>query len=53
MKIFEIKNYITGEVVKEIDVTDKPDRDIEKIERGCLMNLNTEMYCCGVREVKK
>jgi hypothetical protein len=52
-KIFQIKNYHTGEIVKEIDVTGKTESQILKIEMGCLRNLDTENYCCGTIEVKE
>ena len=40
----EIVNYKTGEVSKRIDVTDKSDRQIDKIDRAMNINLNHQEW---------
>lgn len=43
-KYIEIKKYDNGEVVKRLDVTDKPDRTAKSIEDGMNRNLNHNEY---------
>lgn len=42
-----IKNLKTGEIVRRFDVTGKSERQIEKIERGALINMDTDRFCIG------
>lgn len=43
-KYIEIKKYDDEKVVKRLDVTDKSDRDIDRIEKGMNINLNHDKY---------
>jgi hypothetical protein len=44
MKKLQVKRMKGGEVVKEIDVTGKSERDIERITMGLLRNMNTDSF---------
>ena len=43
-KYLEIKSYDDGRAIKRMVVSDKSDREIEKIERGLNIQLNHEKY---------
>ena len=43
-KYLEVKNYGDGGVVRRIDVSDKSDSAIDKIESGMNRNLNHDQY---------
>ena len=43
----------TGKIVHEIDVTGKSQREIEKIIRGMLINMDRDEYCVGINETKE
>ena len=43
-KHIEVYHAQSGDVVKSIDVSDKSDRQIDKIERGVMINLNHNEY---------
>lgn len=46
MKTFlQIRNFHTGEIASKMDVTDKPERQIERIEAGALINMDTNNWC--------
>lgn len=46
-----VRSWATREVVKTIDVGDKPARRVEKIVRGLLHQMNTEEYYVDDSEV--
>ena len=50
-KYLQIRNYHTGEVASKMDVTGKSDRQIERIERGALINMDTDNWC--IEEVEE
>jgi len=50
MKFLQVLDITTAECVKEIDVTGKTDREIERIERGILINMNTDNYFTDIVE---
>lgn len=41
----QVRNFATGEIATKVDVTGKSERAIERIERGMLMNMNTDEWC--------
>ena len=44
MTVIQIVETATGNVVREIDVTGKSENQIEKTERGILINMDMENY---------
>ena len=46
----QVINIETFEIVKELDVTGRSDSNVERIERGMLINMNRDKYC--VRDTK-
>ena len=44
MKVIEIKNIETGEIVKTIDVTNESPHNIEKCLMGIIRNMNQEKF---------
>lgn len=44
-RVLHVIRLGTEEVVKTLDMTGKTDRQVEKIERGMLINLDLENYC--------
>lgn len=46
----EIIETATGKVVDRIDVSERDERGIDKVERGVNINLNHEEYHTEVRE---
>ena len=46
----QVVAIVTGEIVKELDVTGRSDRDVDRIMRGMLINMNREKYF--VRDTK-
>jgi len=50
MKVIQIVEYKTSSVVKEIDVTGKLERQIEKIDSGININLNHEKFFTRIKE---
>ena len=44
MTVIQIVETATGAVVREIDVTGKSENQIEKTERGILINMDMENY---------
>lgn len=51
-KYLEITDAKTKEVIKRMDVTDKSERHIERIEMGILMQMNRDKYYVGEVESK-
>lgn len=43
-KYLEIVEFVTGNAVKRIDVTNQSESEIQRIERGFNINLNHEKY---------
>jgi len=41
----QIRNFRTGEIASKMDVTGKPERQIERIEAGALVNMDTDNWC--------
>lgn len=39
-----IKEITTGKIIKELDVSNKSERTIERIIRGLLHQMNTDKY---------
>jgi hypothetical protein len=50
MKFLQIINIETAQCVKELEVTGKTDREIERIERGILINMNTDLFFTDIVE---
>ena len=46
-----IIEYETGKTVKEIDVTGKTDRQVEKVDDGLQINLNHERFYTRLEKV--
>ena len=44
MKVIEIKNIDTGEVVKTIDVSKESDHNIQKCLMGIIRNMNQDKF---------
>ncbi len=42
-----IKEIATREIVERVDVTGKSDRDIERITRGMLINMDRDRFYVG------
>lgn len=40
----------TNEVVRKVDVTGKPQRQIERVESGMLINMDTENFVTEIHE---
>ena len=49
-QVIEIMEIETAKTIKEIDVTGKSERQIEKIEMGILRQLDRDRFCMGLRE---
>lgn len=47
MAALVIRSIDTGEEVRRVDVTGKSDRQIERIERGILTQMDTDKYTVG------
>ncbi len=47
MSALVIREFETGAEVKRYDTTDKTDRQIEKLERGILINLDRDNFYVG------
>ena len=43
-RVLRVVKTSTDEVVKEFDVSDKTERQIEKLEAGLLINLNHDEF---------
>jgi len=48
----KVISFKTEEVVKELDVSDKSDRQIEKIETGMQYNLDYEKYYTLIKNLE-
>lgn len=46
----EIRKIDTDEVVKRVDVTDRSERSIERVEDGMNINLNHAEYYTEIKE---
>lgn len=49
-KYIEVIEFKTNKVTHRIDVTGKPERQIERVEDGLNINLNHELYYTQVNE---
>ena len=53
MTLIQIVHRISRDAVKEIDVTGKTERQIDKIKSGISINLNHDMYFIQTKEIKE
>jgi len=53
MKTLRIVEITTGKVEKEFDVTNKSERQIERMEAGILINLDVDRYFTTVMDNQK
>jgi hypothetical protein len=52
-KAIEVVELATGRVVTTVDVSRKTDAQIERVERGILINMDTDRFCTRVRGDKE
>lgn len=43
-QVLKVRRIIGGEVVKEVDVTGKSERSIERVIAGMLINMSPDFY---------
>jgi hypothetical protein len=48
----QIVGFRNNEIVKNIDVTGKTEREIEKIENGILINMDTDKFYTKIKVSK-
>lgn len=51
-KVIQVVQNEDGEVIHEVDVTDKSDRQIDKVDSGINRNLNHEHFYTCVQEIE-
>lgn len=44
-RYLRVREFETGKIVSEIEVTGKNERQIERIEMGMLINMDTDKFC--------
>lgn len=50
MTKIQVKTMGAGEVVHEVDITGRSEREVERIEMGMLRNMNLDGYYIGVAD---
>ena len=44
-RFLRVREFNTDKIVSEIEVTGKSERQIERIEMGMLINMDTDRFC--------
>lgn len=52
-EVIRVIELATGKVVHVVDVTGKSSSAIERVERGMLINMNTDRFCVETPDVQK
>ncbi len=52
-KYIDIIEHSTGNVVEQIDVSGRSDRQVERVDNGININMNHEMYYTLISDTKK